>query len=285
MTKRLLLSIVLGCGALPAFADSCTIGSVAPVVFGGYTGSAIRITGTVYFQCAAGSTYSIALSGGTGSGAATTDRRMSGAGGALRYNLFSDAGYAIDWGNTTATGMVTGRATGAQQFLTVYAQLAGQQYAPAGSYTDTITATISGSFAASSMQLSVGANVVKACTVTASSLAFGSYTGSQLDSTATISAQCTSGATYQIGLDPGTAPGATVTHRKMLGPGAAVLSYNLYSNSGRSVNWGNTPGADTVAGSGSGGVQALTVYGQIPAGQSSLTPGNYTDTVTVTLTY
>jgi spore coat protein U-like protein len=39
-----------------------------------------------------------------------------------------------------------------------------------------------------------------------------------------------------------------------------------------------------VAKTGSGTAQTLTVYGQVPAGQF-VTPGNYADTITVTLTY
>ena len=62
------------------------------------------------------------------------------------------------------------------------------------------------------------------------------------------------------------------------------MGYRLFSNSGRTTNWGNTVGTDTVAGTGSGAVQSLTVYGQIPAGQY-LRPGNYADTITATITY
>jgi spore coat protein U-like protein len=51
-----------------------------------------------------------------------------------------------------------------------------------------------------------------------------------------------------------------------------------------STNWGNTVGTDTVAGTGNGAAQALTVYGQIAAGLY-VTPGSYTDTITATVTY
>jgi spore coat protein U-like protein len=40
-----------------------------------------------------------------------------------------------------------------------------------------------------------------------------------------------------------------------------------------------------VAGTGTGVVHSLTVYGQIPAGQSVTTTGSYTDTITATVTY
>jgi spore coat protein U-like protein len=71
----------------------------------------------------------------------------------------------------------------------------------------------------------------------------------------------------------------------MIGPSSAQLNYNLYSDAGFSANWGNTPGTDTVAGTGIGSAQALIVYGVIPAGQTSVAAGNYSDTLIVTLTY
>jgi len=39
-----------------------------------------------------------------------------------------------------------------------------------------------------------------------------------------------------------------------------------------------------VPGTGTGGVQTLTVYGQLPANQNG-PPGSYSDTITVTLTF
>jgi spore coat protein U-like protein len=39
-----------------------------------------------------------------------------------------------------------------------------------------------------------------------------------------------------------------------------------------------------VTGTGNGAIQALTVYGQTPAGQY-VSPGSYTDTITATITY
>jgi spore coat protein U-like protein len=74
------------------------------------------------------------------------------------------------------------------------------------------------------------------------------------------------------------------TSRSMTGPVAALLHYSLFSNAGRTTNWGNTVGTDTLAGTGSGAAQLLTVYGQIPAAQFPR-PGSYADTITATITY
>ncbi|HKF49865.1 MAG TPA: spore coat U domain-containing protein [Terracidiphilus sp.] len=129
----------------------------------------------------------------------------------------------------------------------------------------------------------VTANVAANCTIAANPLAFGSYTGAVNNATTTVTAQCTNSTPYNIGLNAGTASGATVTSRQMQF-GANLLNYKLTSDSAHAVNWGNTVGTDTVTGTGSGAVQTLTVYGQIPASQF-VTPGAYSDTITATLTY
>lgn len=141
--------------------------------------------------------------------------------------------------------------------------------------------TSSGATSTSTFQ--VTATVASSCTVTATSLAFGNYTLAQLDGTSTITATCTNGTTYTIGLDAGTFSGATTSTLRMTGPSAAGLSYSLFSDSGRTTNWGNATGS-WVSGTGTGAAQVLTVYGRIPANQTALI-GSYTDTVTVTVTF
>ncbi|HEY1962441.1 MAG TPA: spore coat U domain-containing protein, partial [Rhizomicrobium sp.] len=90
---------------------------------------------------------------------------------------------------------------------------------------------------------------------------------------------------WNVGLNQGTFSGATVTSRKMSGPGSASLSYSLYQDAARTRNWGNTVGTDTVPGTGTGTAQSLTVYGRVPGSQTAAVPGSYADTIVVTLTY
>jgi spore coat protein U-like protein len=66
--------------------------------------------------------------------------------------------------------------------------------------------------------------------------------------------------------------------------GAATISYSLFSNAGRTTNWGNTVGTDTVASTGTGASQSFTVFGRVPP-QTTPAPATYTDTITVTVTY
>lgn len=282
-----LVAVFLGaCGAPTAVAATCTVTSTN-IQFGNFSGTTIRITGTLTVNCPNGAAYQVGIDAGSGSGATVTNRLMTRPGGGLLgYQLFSDAGYTSNWGNTSGTGWVTGTGSGTNRTLTVYAQLPTNEYAPTGNYTDaTVTVSVSGSgLTTATSHFNVKTTVQKACNVAATALNFGAYAKALINATSTISVTCTNTTTYNAGLNAGTATGATVTNRSMTGPGGTLLGYKLFSNSGSTINWGNTVGTDTVAGTGSGVVQSLTVYGQLPANQN-VRPGSYSDTITVTLTF
>jgi spore coat protein U-like protein len=105
-----------------------------------------------------------------------------------------------------------------------------------------------------------------------------------IDASSTLGIQCTSGTAYTVGLNAGTGSGATVAARRMTGSGAPTVTYSLYRDAGRTQVWGTTIGTDTIAGTGNGAVQSLTVYGRVPT-QTTPQPDTYTDTITVTVTY
>lgn len=104
-----------------------------------------------------------------------------------------------------------------------------------------------------------------------------------IDLSSTITVNCTTGATFNIGLDAGANGGGVITARKMALAGNFV-AYQLYSDSGRATVWGPTIGTNTVASTGTGVPQPFTVYGRVPP-QTTPTAGVYTDTVNVTVTY
>jgi spore coat protein U-like protein len=147
--------------------------------------------------------------------------------------------------------------------LALLACLAGIPTAYAATTTTTFTVT---------------ATVPSVCSVSATNLSFGTYANAQIDATSIVSVTCTSGGGYTVALDNGT--NYSVPNRRMTN-GSASLNYELYSDSGRSVIWNST---NTVAGTGSGSAQDLTVYGRLTATQG-LIAGFYTDTITVTVTY
>ena len=132
----------------------------------------------------------------------------------------------------------------------------------------------------------VSASVQAACEVTATDLDFGTHTaqaGSPLQGTTLLRATCTPDSSYNIRLNDGTSPGATVNQRRMAS-GAQVLNYQLYSDAQRSTIWGNTTGTDTVNGVGTGLSQDHTVFGAVPAAQV-IPAGGYADTTTVRIYY
>ena len=131
--------------------------------------------------------------------------------------------------------------------------------------------------------IAVSATVLSFCTIAALPLAFGNYSSAAVNATTTVTVGCTLGTTYNVGLDVGQGTGATVAQRKMTF-NTNTLGYALFSDAARTVAWGNTVGTNTVTGTGTGGTQTLTVYGQVPANQL-VAPGAYTDLVTATITY
>lgn len=144
-----------------------------------------------------------------------------------------------------------------------------------------------GEAATASTTFNVNANVLAVCSVTSTDLNFGDYDASHpsaRSATSTLSVTCSNGQDYTIALDAGAGSGATVADRKMTS-GANTLGYGLYSDSSHTTVWGDgTLSTVTVAGTGDGNPQSLTVHGRIPPAQHA-TAGSYSDTITVTLNY
>jgi spore coat protein U-like protein len=60
----------------------------------------------------------------------------------VNYSLFRNATRTQVWGQTIGTDTVTGTGTGANQALTIYGRVPAQAVPPPGTYTDTVTVTI-----------------------------------------------------------------------------------------------------------------------------------------------
>ena len=132
--------------------------------------------------------------------------------------------------------------------------------------------------------------IIANCVVSATDMLFPVTTGvlnANIDQTSVISVTCTNTTPYSVGIEVGANGGGTVITRKMKGgPTNELISYALFSDSGRTTNWGNTlaTGWQTGTGNGSTTPQTYTVYGRV-APQATPTPGNYADVVQVTVTY
>jgi len=127
--------------------NNCTI-STAALTFAPYdpviTNASANLDGTgrVTVACTKGAAPTIGL--GTGSSASGSTRRLSdGAGNFLTYDVFKDSGRSTSWANSGAGLLTTTAATSkAARDFTVYGRVAGNQDVPAGSYGDTVVATV-----------------------------------------------------------------------------------------------------------------------------------------------
>lgn len=305
-----------------ALAQSCTF-SVTNMNFGAVdtlSGNPVNSTATLNASCTGGlldigKRLLICPNIGAGSGGATsaTARQMLNGTHPLNFQLYSDSGLSVIWGSNTwsypsrapayALTMVLlsgGSLIGASGSLTVYGSALGNQpTAATGAFTSSFAAAdttfIYGYSSATtcaapsgtlgSAPFSVNASVAANCLINIQNIDFGTQgvLRANVDATGSVTATCTPGTTYTISLNGGTA-NAAPTARKMA-KGAETVTYGLYKDSNRLQPWGdaNTPGS-TVAGTGTGTGQLLTVYGRVPP-QTTPSPGVYTDTVVVTLTY
>lgn len=150
---------------------------------------------------------------------------------------------------------------------TGYASMA----AASGSYTTNFDATIT-------IENSCDASITSV-----NDLDFGTATlaDTNVDSTTDITVKCTTDAAYNIGL---TAASGGTGSRVMSGPGTDI-GYEMYSDSGHTNVWGDTIGTDTVSDTGDGSNQTHTVFGRVANIPGTATAGNYSDTVTVTVSY
>jgi spore coat protein U-like protein len=139
----------------------------------------------------------------------------------------------------------------------------------------------------------VTATVSASCSATASTLAFPAYTPGTgaVTGTSTITLKCTSGAQPTVALNAGITAGDAFTQRVMAF-GANTLQYNLYTTAAYQTVWGDGSGSTKTVqvatpSAGLGTPQTLTVYGQLldSSFNRNVVPGNYSDTITATVTY
>jgi spore coat protein U-like protein len=126
----------------------------------------------------------------------------------------------------------------------------------------------------------VTATVQANCTVGATAMNFGSYSGALINNiTSSVTVTCTNTTPYTLALSGGS--NGTVTTRAMkAGAAADLLNYGLYSDAARLVNF-----ATSGSLAGNGAAQSVTIYGAVPALQFVAPSANYTDTITATVAY
>lgn len=242
-------------------------------------------------------------------------RQMTSGSAKLNFQLYQDASRSIIWGSQFSGPdqarelkiRMNGYET-RQINTTLYGRvLAGQTTTLPGVYTKSfLSATearmtvVSTALQASPMPeecrsnpgadrifpFTVSANVVNKCRVSASPLDFGTNPGllnTAVNANTNLTLQCSVGTAYNVGLNAGQNGGGDINARKMM-LGANHVAYQLYRDPAQTQVWGDTIGSNTVAATGNGSTQNMTVYGNV---QPQPTPpaGIYKDTVIVTVTY
>jgi spore coat protein U-like protein len=303
--------------ASPALAQSCNF-SISNLDFG-----TINVTANTPFTSTA--TYSASCTGtanrtvrtcpnidaGSGGTTSGSPRFLLNGGTQLNFNLYQDGSYTSVWGSNlwgfagsypspTIDVALNGSGIGTVS-QTIYGQVwSGQQTVPAGSYASSFSGTQAsvayaystvgtcatiGSSHATSAPFTVTATNATICSVAASTLNFGSagVLRAAIDATGSVTVTCTNALPYTIALDGGLS-GATNPTQRVMSQGLQNVTYGLYRDSPRAQPWGDSVGTNTVAGTGTGLAQTLTVYGRVPA-QTTPSPGTYSDTVVVTISY
>lgn len=153
------------------------------------------------------------------------------------------------------------------------------------------------SLAQSSLSFSATAKVLPTCSVRVSAdstLDFGAInpiTSGPFDARSSINARCTNKTNYNVALEPSGSPtptngtGTLKSATTVLTNPDTYVNYGLFRDAARTQPWGNIPGSNTVDAQGTGDflTTPMTVYGRITNG--NVRPGNYTDTVSVKITY
>jgi spore coat protein U-like protein len=320
MLRRIALYLLFFFAALCAPTSlyaQCSV-SVGNINFGNVNvlpGTAVNVTGSLVLTCSNmpfsdPASWRFCINIGSGSVFTGSQRQLGGPSGArVNYDLYKDSGYTQRWGSWQSgfggTGLQINFTTNASGNINasvpIYARFfASQQAAVPGSYSSTIPTGTAGLYVRyarttsvscntgsrnATSSFSVLANVISTCNISATNIGFGSVgvVSSNVDATSTVSAQCNTSVPYTVSLSGGNAAATDPTQRKMA-KASETVTYGLYRDAARLLPWGSTIGTNTVAGTGTGAAQNITVYGRVPP-QTTGSPGNYSDTIVATVTY
>ncbi len=121
--------------------DDCEISSPTNMNFGtvGLLKNNVDASSTFVVRCTENTNYTIALD--NGQNASGGNSRMANSAGTkfVTYELYQDSGRSTLWDDTNT---VSATGTGTDQSYTVYGRVPPQPTPPAGTYTDTVTITV-----------------------------------------------------------------------------------------------------------------------------------------------
>lgn len=309
---------VCGLGLAPAsaLAQSCTFTTTSMSFSGSpLPGAAINATATLTSTCTAllGLFRQVLvcpnLNAGSGGTAASGARTMTGPT-ALQFQLYQDSARQVIWGSygwafsarppaivvDIPAVLGTGTTT-----TTIYGQiLPNQTTAPLGAYSSVFSGAqttfryryldsngcAAGTGTTATTSFTASLNVAKDCLVSATNVNFGSrgILNSNVNTTGEVTITCSPTTPYSVSLGNGQNGTAPTARRMRKGVGLEYVTYGLYRDENRLLPWGDTIPTNTVAGTGNGLAQNIPVYATVPP-QNTPSPGIYTDTVVITVTY
>ncbi len=127
--------------ALATVQPQCSI-SASNMDFGSHSslGAAADAASSIAVTCTNGAAYEVGLNNGMNDLLGL--RRMKSGSNYIQYDLYRDSSRLLRWGNTLGLNTQTGTGSGSQQNLTVYGRVPLQTLPSPGTYSDTITVTI-----------------------------------------------------------------------------------------------------------------------------------------------
>ena len=130
-----------------------------------------------------------------------------------------------------------------------------------------------------------------ACTVALGNLSFGPYdplssSPATTSGNATVTCPDTPPPTVTIQLSPSAVSGGFFPRRMRNAVGSDVLDYNFYADTGAATIWGDGTGGTTTRSQkvNKNAPWSVTFYGRIAPNQD-VTPGSYSDTLTITIVF
>ena len=306
---------------MKSYAVSCTVSPTTNISFG--TPNPLSTTDILTsvqpnYRCVKGldilSSALVCFNIAAGSNGATDPRRMTSGANTLNYQLYQNAGRTIVWGNLNTANfsapsirwtLLNLELLETSGTLTLYAKIPGGQTSVIpGSYqemftTGTATITIKFNPSASdttcgtqivgSFAFNVSATVNKQCNVSvATDVNLGPvpHTQTNTQGTTSFGTTCTNTTAYSIGLSPSnnsTTGSGVMKSKSNSATNTDLVPYQLNSTAGvGGTPWGSLA-PNTVAGTGTGLAVNRTVY--VVAPSANYRPDDYTDTVTINVTY
>jgi spore coat protein U-like protein len=133
-------------------ATTCTFGALA-MAFGAYAPlvanltTPLEVTGSVKVKCTSGGAYTLTANTGANAAhasgscatAACTRAMLTGASSYVSYELYTSAAYTTVW---NATNTLSGTGSGGTQTISIFGYIPAGNANTAGSYTDTVTVTV-----------------------------------------------------------------------------------------------------------------------------------------------